>query len=44
MHAPSTGKITADLILTGKTDLVDWKLFAHSRFREGKLIHETVVL
>jgi sarcosine oxidase subunit beta len=44
MHAPSTGKITADLILTGKTDLVDWKLFAHSRFREGKLIHETAVL
>jgi sarcosine oxidase subunit beta len=44
MHAPSTGKITADLILKGTTDLVDWKLFSHSRFREGRLIHETAVL
>jgi sarcosine oxidase, subunit beta len=44
MHAPSTGKITADLILKGTTDLVDWKLFTHSRFREGRLIHETAVL
>jgi sarcosine oxidase subunit beta len=44
MHAPATGKITADLVLTGRTDLVDWKLFSHSRFREGRLIHETAVL
>ena len=44
MHAPSTGKITADLLLTGKTGLVDWKLFDHARFREGRLIHETAVL
>jgi sarcosine oxidase subunit beta len=44
MHAPATGKITADLVLTGRTQLVDWKLFSHSRFREGRLIHETAVL
>ncbi|PYX06456.1 MAG: FAD-binding oxidoreductase [Acidobacteria bacterium] len=44
MHAPATGKILADLILTGKTDLVDASLFGLSRFREGKLIEETAVL
>jgi sarcosine oxidase subunit beta len=44
MHAPATGKITADLVLNGRTDLIDWKLFSHSRFREGRLIHETAVL
>jgi sarcosine oxidase subunit beta len=44
MHAPSTGKITADLILRGDTDLVDWRLFNHTRFAEDRLIHETAVL
>ena len=44
MHAPATGKILSDLILTGKTDLVDVSLLALSRFAEGKLIHETAVL
>ena len=44
MHAPSTGKITADLILKGDTELIDWKQFDHARFREGRLIHETAVL
>jgi sarcosine oxidase, subunit beta len=44
MHAPATGKILADLILTGKTDLVDASLLGLSRFAEGKLIEETAVL
>lgn len=44
MHAPSTGKITADIITRGKTDLIDASLFNISRFAEGKLIHETAVL
>jgi len=44
MHAPATGKILSDLILTGKTDLIDISLLALSRFAEGKLIHETAVL
>jgi sarcosine oxidase subunit beta len=44
MHAPSTGKITADLILKGDTDLIDWRLFSHTRFAEDRLIHETAVL
>ena len=44
MHAPATGKILSDLILTGKTDLIDASLLNLSRFAEGRLIHETAVL
>jgi sarcosine oxidase subunit beta len=44
MHAPATGKILSDLILTGKTDLIDASLLSLSRFAEGLLIHETAVL
>jgi len=44
MHAPATGKILSDLILTGKTDLIDASLLTLSRFAEGRMIHETAVL
>jgi sarcosine oxidase subunit beta len=44
MHAPATGKILSDLILTGKTDLIDATLLNLARFAEGRLIHETAVL
>src|SRR5262249_31739185 len=44
MHAPSTGKILADLILRGHTDLIDASILSLSRFREGRLVHETAVL
>ena len=44
MHAPATGKILADLILHQKCDLVDTSLLALARYREGRLIEETVVL
>jgi sarcosine oxidase, subunit beta len=44
MHAPSTGKILGDLILSGKCDLVDTSLLGLSRFAAGKLIEETAVL
>ena len=44
MHAPATGKILSDLILNGKTDLIDASLLNLSRFNEGRLIHETAVL
>jgi sarcosine oxidase, subunit beta len=44
MHAPATGKILSDLILTGKTDLIDASLLNFSRFVEGRTIHETAVL
>jgi sarcosine oxidase subunit beta len=44
MHSPATGKILSDLILTGKTDLIDASLLNFSRFAEGRMIHETAVL
>ncbi len=44
MHAPATGKILSDLILTGKTELIDSSLLNLSRFAEGRMIHETAVL
>lgn len=44
MHAPATGKILSDLILSGKTDMIDASLLSFSRFAENRLIHETAVL
>jgi sarcosine oxidase subunit beta len=44
MHAPATGKILSDLILTGRTDLIDASLLNFARFAEGRMIHETAVL
>ena len=44
MHAPATGKILADLILTGETSLIDAKLLDLARFAEGRTIHESAVL
>ena len=44
MHAPATGKIMSDLILDGKTDLIDSSLLNLARFAEGRMIEETAVL
>jgi sarcosine oxidase subunit beta len=44
MHSPATGKILADLILTGSTDLIDASLLNYQRFAEGREIEETAVL
>lgn len=44
MHAPATGKILSDLILSGKTGLVDAGLLDLARFTEGRTIHETAAL
>ncbi|MGA3091835.1 MAG: FAD-dependent oxidoreductase [Terriglobales bacterium] len=44
MHSPATGKILSDLILTGRTDLIDASLLNFARFAEGRTIHETSVL
>jgi sarcosine oxidase subunit beta len=43
MHSPATGKILADLILNGATDLIDAKLLDYNRFAEGRMIDETAV-
>ena len=44
MHAPATGRILSDLILEGKTDLIDAPLLNLARFAEGRMIEETAVL
>ena len=45
MHSPATGKILADLILHGKTDVVDdVGVLSFERFARGELLHETAVL
>jgi sarcosine oxidase, subunit beta len=45
MHAPATGKIVADLILKGKTTVVDdASVLGIDRFAKGALLHETAVL
>jgi sarcosine oxidase subunit beta len=44
MHAPATGKILADLILNGTTDLIDAEQLSLARFAENRMIHETAVL
>ena len=43
MHSPATGKIMADLILKGATDLIDARLLDYNRFAEGRMIQETAV-
>ena len=44
MHAPSTGKILSDLILTGSTSIVNPELLSVNRFATGRLLEETAVL
>ncbi len=44
MHSPATGKILADLILKGATDLIDADVLALRRFTENRLLQETAVL
>jgi sarcosine oxidase, subunit beta len=45
MHSPATGKIVSDLILTGKTNIVDdVSVLGFERFAKGKLLHETALL
>ncbi len=44
MHAPATGKIVSDIVLTGTTDLIDAELLSFKRFAEDRLIHESAVL
>ncbi len=45
MHSPATGRILADLILHGKTDVVsNVEALSPARFAKGELLHETAVL
>jgi sarcosine oxidase subunit beta len=45
MHAPATGRMVADLILCGKTSVIDnVEVLSPSRFARGELLQETAVL
>jgi len=44
MHSPATGKIVADLITAGCSDMIDAELLGVERFAAGRLLHETAVL
>jgi sarcosine oxidase, subunit beta len=45
MHAPATGKIVSDLILSGKTSVVDdVSVLGLGRFARGALLEETAIL
>ncbi|BDC49889.1 FAD-dependent oxidoreductase [Bryobacterales bacterium F-183] len=45
MHSPASGRITADYITKGATDIVpDAEVLNIRRFAEGKLLHELAVL
>lgn len=44
MHSPASGRITADLILRGQSELIDTSLVQLERFAAGRLLEETAVL
>ena len=44
MHSPASGRVAAELILQGHSDLIDASQLSVERFREGKLLEETAVL
>jgi sarcosine oxidase subunit beta len=44
MHSPASGRITADLILNGRSDLTDVLALSVERFAAGHLLEETAVL
>jgi sarcosine oxidase subunit beta len=44
MHSPASGRITADLILQGRSELIDASQLSVKRFAEGRLLEETAVL
>lgn len=44
MHSPASGRVTADLILNGKSNLIETSDLSPRRFAEGKLLEETAVL
>ena len=44
MHSPASGRITADLILKGHSEIVDASQLSIDRFAKGELLEETAVL
>ena len=44
MHSPASGRITAELILQGRSELIDAHQLSVERFTEGRLLEETARL
>ncbi len=44
MHSPASGRITADLVLQGRSDLIDANQLSVERFHEGRWLEETAIL
>jgi len=44
MHSPASGRIAADLVLRGHSDLIDVDQLSVDRFARGQLLEETAVL
>jgi sarcosine oxidase, subunit beta len=44
MHSPASGRITADLILHGRSNLIETSQLNVGRFAAGQLLEETAVL
>lgn len=44
MHSPATGRILADLIVHGETNIIDARDLTVQRFAEGRAIEETAIL
>jgi len=44
MHSPATGRIIADLIVHGQTEVIDAQDLNVQRFAKGRAIHETAFL
>ena len=44
MHSPASGRVAADLVLAGHSDLLDARQLSVTRFAEGRTLEETAVL
>jgi sarcosine oxidase subunit beta len=44
MHSPASGRIAADLILKGESDLIDAAQLGADRFAAGRWLEETAIL
>lgn len=44
MHSPASGRVTADLVLQGHSDLIDASQLGVNRFAEGRSLEETAIL
>ena len=44
MHSPASGRVTAELILNGRSDLIDASQLSVNRFAEGRSLEETAIL